>query len=297
MPQTLWTGHLRLSLVMVPVRLYSALSAEEAVSFRQIHKPSGQPIRLVKGVRDAAGEFTEVPEEEIVKGYEYSRGQHVLIRQKEIDALKLEAAHTVDMARFVDKSEIDSRFWEKPYYLVPDGDAGEEGYAVLRDSLAETDKVAIGKLILTGREHLIGIRPLGRGLVLSILRYGHEVRPAQTYFEGIATAPAPEAVKLAAQIIEAQSGSFEPEAMPDQYAAAVRELVQAKLEQRAPEIEVTSDKATTAVIDIMAALEKSVAAKTSQKPRDVVGKKRAGSGAKPQPEARGKVRQRREART
>ena len=186
MPQTLWSGHLRLSLVMVPVRLVSALSGEEAISFRQIHAPSGQPIRLSKGVRDAAGEFTEVPEEEIVKGYEHARGQHVLIHQKEIDALKLEAKHTIDMARFVDKAEIDGRFWEKPYYLLPDGDAGEEGYAVLRDALAETRKVAVGQLIMTGREHLIGIRPLGRGLVLSILRYGHEVRAADTYFDGIA---------------------------------------------------------------------------------------------------------------
>jgi DNA end-binding protein Ku len=296
MPQTLWTGHLRLSLVMVPVRLYSALSAEEAISFRQIHKDSGQPIRLVKGVRDAEGEFTEVPEEEIVKGYEYARGQHVLIRQKEIDALKLEASHTIDMARFVDKAEIDARYWEKPYYLMPDGDAGEEGYAVLRDALAETGKVAVGQLILTGREHLIGIRPLGRGLVLSILRYGHEVRPAESYFEGL-TAAEPEAVRLATQIIKAQTGPFEPETMPDEYAAAVRELLQAKLEQRAPEIEVESEKAATSVVDIMAALKKSVAAKAGQKPRDVVHKKKAAAVAKATPQSRGSQRQTRQVRS
>ena len=297
MPQTLWTGHLRLSLVMVPVRLYSALSADEAISFRQIHKPSGQPIRQAKGVRDAAGEFTQVPEEEIVKGYEYARGQHVLIRQKEIDALKLEASHTIDMARFVDKAEIDARYWEKPYYLMPDGDAGEEGYAVLRDALAETGKVAIGQLILTGREHLIGIRPLGRGLVLSILRYGHEVRPAESYFESLSAAASPEAVRLATEIIEAQSGPFEPETMPDEYAAAVRELVQAKLERRAPEIEVTSEKAATSVVDIMAALKKSVAAKAGQKPRDVVQKRKAATRAKAPPSSSGTQRQSRQARS
>jgi DNA end-binding protein Ku len=284
---------------MVPVRLYSALSAEEAISFRQIHKASGQPIRLAKGVRDAAGEFTEVPEEEIVKGYEYARGQHVLIRQKEIDELKLEASHTIDMARFVDKTEIDPRYWEKPYYLLPDGDAGEEGYAVLRDALAETGKVAVGQLILTGREHLIGIRPIGRGLVLSILRYGHEVRPSESYFDDLSAEAAPEAVRLATEIIEAQSGPFEPETMPDEFAAAVRELVQAKIERRAPEIEVAPEKAATAVVNIMAALKKSVEAKSTQKPRDVVAKniKKAGSRAKPQPEVRGKPRQRREARS
>ena len=299
MPQTLWTGHLRLSLVMVPVRLYSALSAEEAISFRQIHKSSGQPIRLAKGVRDAAGEFTEVPDEEIVKGYEYTRGQHVLIRQKEIDALKLEASHTIDMARFVDKAEIDARYWEKPYYLVPDGDAGEEGYAVLRDALAETGKVAVGQLILTGREHLIGIKPLGRGLVLSILRYGHEVRPASSYFDGLSAEASPDAVRLATQIIKAQSGPFEPETMPDAYAAAVCELVRAKLQQRTPEIEVASAKTATSVVDIMAALKRSVAAKASQKPRDVVGKnaKKTAVGAKAEPRSRAKPHPRREARS
>jgi DNA end-binding protein Ku len=284
---------------MVPVRLVSALTGEEAISFRQIHVPSGQPIRLSKGVRDAEGEFTEVPEEEIAKGYEHSRGQHILIRQKEIDALKLEATHTIDMARFVDKAEIDPRFWEKPYYLLPDGDAGDEGYAVLRDALAETGKVAVGKLIMTGREHLIGIRPLGRGLALFILRYGHEVRPADSYFDGISAEAKPEAVRLATEIIEAQSGPFEPETMPDEYAVAVRELVQAKIEQRAPEIEVQEAKTTTTVIDIMAALKKSVGAKAAQKPREVVGKniKKAGSGAKPQPLPRAKGRQPRAARS
>jgi DNA end-binding protein Ku len=297
MPQTLWTGHLRLSLVMVPVRLHSALSAEEAVSFRQIHKPSGQPIRLVKGVRDDAGEFTEVPEDEIVKGYEHTRGQHVLIRQKEIDALKLEASHTIDMARFVDKAEIDARYWEKPYYLMPDGDAGEEGYAVLRDALAQTGKVAVGKLIMTGREHLIGIRPLGRGLVLSILRYGHEVRPSESYFDGLSAEASPESVRLATQIIEAQFGPFEPESMPDEFAAAVRELVQAKLEQRAPEIEVKSEKAATSVVDIMSALKKSVEAKAAQKPRDVLGKtKKKVARAKAPSPSRGTSRQPRQAR-
>src|SRR5690242_20590776 len=129
-PPSLWSGNLRISLVLIPVRLVPAVSTEEVISFRQIHEPSGTPIRQVKGVRDG-DTFTEVPDEEIIKGYEYAKGSHVLIDPKEIDDLKLEAKHTIDMVRFVDEGEIDTRYWEKPYYLVPDGDEADEGYAIM----------------------------------------------------------------------------------------------------------------------------------------------------------------------
>jgi len=113
----------RLSLVLIPVKLQPAISTEEAVAFRMIHEPSGKPIRYVKGIRNG-DEFVEVPDEEIIKGYEHAKGHHVLIDPKELDELKLEAKHTIDMVRFVDEAEIDSRYWEKPYYVVPDGDEG-----------------------------------------------------------------------------------------------------------------------------------------------------------------------------
>ena len=183
-PPSLWSGNLRLSLVLIPVRLVPAVSTEEAISFRQIHEPSGNPIKYVKGVRDGDA-FTEVPEEEIIKGYEHAKGHHVLIHPKEIDELKLEAKHTIDMVRFVDEAEIDSRYFEKPYYLVPDGDEADEGYTVIRDALKQTRKVAVGQLIMHGREHLVGIKALGRGLVLYILRYADELREPSHYFEGI----------------------------------------------------------------------------------------------------------------
>jgi DNA end-binding protein Ku len=187
MPASLWSGNLRLSLVLIPVKLHSAVSTEEAISFRMIHEPSGQPIRYVKGIETEKG-FEEVPEEEIVKGYEHAKGHHVLLRPQELDELKLEAKHTIDMTRFVDEAEIDSRFWEKPYYLTPDGDEANEGYTVIREAMKETGKVAIGQLVMNGREHLVGIKPHGKGLMLVILRYADEVRPAETYFEGITAA-------------------------------------------------------------------------------------------------------------
>src|SRR5215210_6028180 len=171
-PIALWTGNLRLSLVLVPVRLFSAVSTEDAVAFRMIHKESGGPIRYVKGIETEQG-FKEVPEEEIIKGYEHAKGHHVLIKPKELDELELEAKHTIDMARFVDRTDLDPRYFEKPYYLLPDGDVADEGYTVLRDALAKTGKVAIGQLVMQGREHLVGIMAEGKGLMLLILRYAN----------------------------------------------------------------------------------------------------------------------------
>ena len=206
-PPSLWSGNLRLSLVLIPVRLVSAVSTEDAISFRQIHEPSGQPIKNVKGVRDG-DTFTEVPEEEIIKGYEHAKGHHVLIHPKEIDELKLEAKHTIDMVRFVDEAEIDSRYYEKPYYLLPDGDEADEAYTIIRDALKQTRKIAVGQLIMHGREHLVGVKALGRGLALYILRYADELREPTSYFEGITAEPDPQAVKLAAELIERAERTF-----------------------------------------------------------------------------------------
>jgi DNA end-binding protein Ku len=195
-PPSLWSGNLRLSLVLIPVRLVPAVSTEEAISFRQIHEPSGTPIKYVKGVHDG-DTFTEVADEEIAKGYEYAKGHRVLIDPKEIDDLKLEAKHTIDMVRFVDEDEIDTRYWEKPYYLDPDGDEANEGYPIMQKALAETRKVAIGQLIMHGRQHLVRIKALKGGLMLSILRYVDELRDPKPYFEDIRVEPKPGAIRLA----------------------------------------------------------------------------------------------------
>jgi DNA end-binding protein Ku len=211
------------------------------------------------------------PDEEIVKGYEYAKGSHVLINAKEIDELKLEAKHTIDMVRFVDEDEIDSRYWEKPYYLIPDGDEADEGYAIMQRALGETGKVAIGQLIMGGRAHLVGIKALEGGLMLSILRYADELRDPKPYFEGINFEPKSEGVDLAKELIEAESGRFEPEKLTDKYAETLRELLQAKVEQRAPQIEVATErKAKPEVVNIMAALKESMQAKGRAKVGDAV---------------------------
>ena len=280
---------------MIPVKLCPAISNEEAVSFRMIHEPSGKPIRYVKGVHDG-DEFIEVPEEEIIKGYEHAKGHHVLIDPKELDELKLEAKHTIDMVRFVDEAEIDSRFWEKPYYLVPDGDDADEGYTVIRDALKQTRKVAIGQLIMHGRGHLVGIKALGRGLMLSILRYGNEVRAAEPYFDRFTMKPNTKSVTLASELIKRMSGRFEPEKMPDEYARAIHELVKAKVEHRAPEVEIAPDgKPMAPVINIMDALKQSMQKQGQAKVRDAV-RKRMGKAAPKEEAPRGATRSRASAR-
>ena len=183
------------------------------------------------------------------------------------------------MVRFVDEAEIDSRYLEKPYYLTPDGDDADEGYTVIREALKQTRKVAIGQLVLNGREHLVGVKPHGKGLMLIILRYADEVRAAEPYFEGITAAPQAEAVALATKLIESTSGRFQPEKMRDAYAVALRELVQAKLEQRAPEAPPAKDGKTPKVVNIMAALKESLQAKGRAKIKDAV-RKRSGKPRK-----------------
>jgi DNA end-binding protein Ku len=203
------------------------------------------------------------------------------------------------MARFVDREEIDSRYFEKPYYLLPDGDEADEGYTVLRDAFAKTKKMAIGQLIMHGREHLVGITAHKQGLMLLILRYQDELRKPEPFFEKIDTKVKDDAVKLAVNLIEQDSGKFEPQKMPNEYARAVHELVQAKVEQRAPEVKIETEKRETPkVVNIMDALKKSMEARGQTKVRDAVRKrmgkepvsaKRASKSAKPTTGARRSV--------
>jgi DNA end-binding protein Ku len=256
-----------------------------------IHQPSGKPIKYLKGIETKDG-FEEVPEEEIIKGYEHTKGHHVLIDPKEIDALKLEAKHTIDMVRFVDRDEIDSRYFEKPYYLLPDGDQADEGYVVLRDALAKSKKVAIGQLIMHGREHLVGITAHNKGLVLMILRYADELRKPEQYFDKIDAKPDAEAVKLAVDLIEQQSGKFEPQKMPNEYAEAVHELVQAKVEQRAPEVVIAPESGEAPkVVNIMDALKKSMQTRPQTKVKEAV-RKRMGKTPSKRPVSVGSPRSR-----
>ena len=259
-PRAFWTGNLRLSLVTIPVRLYPATSTERKIELHQIHEPSGKRIRYQK-VAPGVG---PVENEDITKGFEYEKGKYVLLDQKEIDELKLESKQTIELVRFVDSSAIDARYFEKPYYLLPDGDVAEEGYAIMAKALKQADKIGVGQLILRGQGNIVALKPCGRGLLLEILRHANEVKSADEFFEEVPEVKVDkEALELAMELIERKSGAFEPEKFKDEYTEAVWELINAKLEHRAPSI-VTEEPGTAKVINIMDALKKSVKAQGKQ---------------------------------
>jgi DNA end-binding protein Ku len=253
-PRAFWTGHLRLSLVNIPVRLYPATSSERSIAFHQIHEPSGKRIRYQK----IAPGIGPVENEEITKGYEYEKGKYVLIDPKEIDELKLESKQTIDLARFVDKDAIDPRYFQTPYYLMPDGDMADEGYVLLQRALKETKKIGVGTFILRGHGNIVAVKPFDKGLLLEVLRHANEIRSADALFKELPDVKVDkEALDLAKELVERKTGKFEPAQFKDEYTEAVWELIQAKLEDRAPEI-VTEEPGGAKVINIMDALKKSV---------------------------------------
>jgi DNA end-binding protein Ku len=253
-PRAFWTGNLRLSLVTIPVRLYPATASERRIELHQIHEPSGKRIRYQK-VAPGVG---PVENEEITKGYEYEKGKYVLLDQQEIDELKLESKQTIELVRFVDPKAVDPRYYERPYYLLPDGDAAEEGYVIIQKALRQANKVGVGQFILRGQGNIVALTPCGRGLLLEVLRHANEVKSADKFFAEVPEVKVDqEALDLAVELIERKAGAFEPEKFKDEYQDAVWELINAKIEHRAPTVE-TGEPTTAKVINIMDALKKSV---------------------------------------
>jgi DNA end-binding protein Ku len=272
-PRAFWTGHLRLSLVNIPVKLYPATTSERAISFHQIHEPSGKRIRYQK-VAPGVG---PVENEEITKGYEYEKGKYILIDQKEIDELKLESKQTIELARFVDEEAIDTRFYETPYYLLPDGEMADEGYTILQKAMKDTKKIGVGQFILRGHGNIVAIRPFGKGLMLEVLRHANEIRAAEPLFKEINEVKVDkEALDLAKELIKRKSGKFDPEQFKDEYTEAVWELINAKIEHRAPEI-VEAAPGGAKVINIMDALKKSVQQGKGGAPAKTAAKRGAAS--------------------
>jgi DNA end-binding protein Ku len=275
-PRAFWTGHLRLSLVNIPVRLYPATSSERSIAFHQIHEPTGERIRYQK----IAPSVGPVESEEITKGYEYEKGKYVLIDPKEIDELKLESKQTIDLARFVDEDAIDDRYFQTPYYLMPDGDMADEGYVLLHRALKESKKIAVGQFILRGHGNIVAIKPFEKGLLLEVLRHADEIRSAEKLFDEVPEVKVDkEALDLTKELIKRKSGKFEPDQFKDEYTEAVRELIQAKLEDRAPEI-VTAEPGGAKVINIMDALKKSVQQGKGSSPKRSGKKTTSSRGAK-----------------
>ena len=182
MPRALWKGSIAFGLVEIPVALVSAEKSEEDISFSMLDRRDFSPVGY-KRVSKTSGR--EVPWVEIIKGYEYEKGQYLLLDDDELDNVALESTHTIDIDQFVPKSEIDERYIDSPYYIAPDGKVGEDAFAVIRDTIGKLNMVALGRVVLTRREHVIALEPKGRGLLGLTLRYPYEVRDEASYFEDI----------------------------------------------------------------------------------------------------------------
>jgi DNA end-binding protein Ku len=270
-PRAYWKGHLRLSLVSIPVEMYNAVETKNEISFRQIHKPSGRRINYTKTV---AG-IGEVKSSDIVKGYEVDSDTYVTLDPDEIDALKLESKKTIDLTRFVDAADIDPRYFERPYYLGIGDKHGAEGYVVIREALRKTGKVGLGQVTVAGREWLVAVMPVeAEGVGMVMLRYADELRDPADYFEDVPNEkPDKEMVDLAVELIERKSGAFKPEQFENHYHTALRELVDEKL--KGHKVRAPKEAATPSgkVIDLMAALKKSIS--------DAPGKPKVKAGGAP----------------
>jgi DNA end-binding protein Ku len=262
-----WQGQIRLALVSIPVEIYSATKSGAQIAFHQIHEPSGERIKYEK----VAPGIGPVDADEIIKGFEVEKGEYVLLEQDEIDAVKLESKKTLELTQFVDQSEIDVLYYEKPYFVVPADDLAEEAFIVLREALRRTKKVGLGQLAMRGREYIVSLKPCGRGLILETLRYADEVNKAQGYFREIAdTKPDPELLDLAEALIDRKTAAFDPQEFHDRYVDALKELIERKRKAKG-KTKIIEDKdeggrSASNVVDLMAALKKSMEGKSGSEP-------------------------------
>jgi DNA end-binding protein Ku len=252
-PRAYWKGFLRLSLVSCPIQLFPATSEREKVSFNQINKETGNRIRY-RRVDEDTGE--EVESENIVKGYQVAKGQYVEVDDDELETIALESTRTIEIDKFVPKSEIDELYNIRPYYVAPDGKVGQDAFTVIRDVIEKMDMVAIGRVVLTSREHVIAMQPRGKGLMGTLLRYPYEVRDEKEYFDDIENVKiSKDMMDLARHIVETKSGHFEPEKFEDHYEVALKELIEKK--SKGLKIEAPKEQASAKVINLMDALRRS----------------------------------------
>lgn len=278
-----WRGQIRLALVSIPVEVYTAVKSGAQISFRQIHEPSGKPIRYEKVVPGIG----PVKAEDILKGYEIGKGEYVLLQQDEIDAVKLESRKTLELTQFVDVTEIDLLYYEKPYFVVPADDLAEEAFVVLREALRRTRKVGLGQIAMRGREYAVCLRPCGRGLMLETLRYADEVNRAASYFRDIDDIkPDSELLELAETLIDKKTAPFDAKVFEDRYIEALEGLIEKKRRSRGRKIIEDADEERPRggnVIDLMAALRKSVdtpARKAKPQSRKTASKPKKGPATK-----------------
>src|SRR5258705_2824247 len=255
-PRANWKGFLRLSLVTCTVALYPAKSESEKISFNQINRNTGHRIKYARVDADT-GE--EVPNEDIVKAFKVDTDTYVEVSKEELENVALESTRTIEIDEFVPRSDIDPRYIIRPYYLRPDGQVGHDAFPVIRETIRTMDKVAIGRLVLTNREHIIALDALDKGLMGTLLRYPYEVRSEKEYFDDIQDVKiTKDMLDLAKHIVEQKSGSFEPEQFEDRYEQALVDLIN----QKRNGLKTTAKAAPKSggnVINLMDALKRSLA--------------------------------------
>ena len=263
----IWRGQIRLALVSIPVEIYSATKSGATIAFHQIHEPSGKRIKYEKVVPGIG----PVDRDEIIKGYEVSKGEYVLLEPEEIESVKLESRKTLDLAQFVDLHDIDAIYFDKPYFVVPADDLAEEAFIVLREALRQSRKVGVGQLAMRGQEYVVALKPCGRGLLLETLRYADEVNKASSYFREIDDAePDADLLDLAATLIEKKTGKFDASDFHNRYVDALKDLIAEKRKRKGELVIQDPDdgkkQSGSNVIDLMAALKKSLGSDEKAKP-------------------------------
>jgi len=249
----IWQGNLRLSLVSCPVALFGAVSRSNDISFHLLNPETNNRIRMVPTDPDTG----PVERKDLVKGYELEKNKYVVIDNDELDAVKLETTHTIEIERFVDADEIDRLFWNQPYYMVPNDDEGVDAFVVIREALEKTGRIALGRVVMHTRERLVALEPRDKGIVATTLRMRNEVvDPAKAFHDIPAARPGKQMIEIAEKIIEQQEGDFDPDQFKDRYENALRELIRRK--QKGEKLVTAEPVEESNVIDLMEALKKSL---------------------------------------
>jgi Ku protein len=260
-PRAFWKGFLRLSLVTCPVELYPATSQAEKTHFHQINRRTGNRLRQ-QMVDEETGKV--VDKEDKGRGYELSKGRYVEIDPDELEAVQLESTHTIDIDAFVPAAEIDPRYRDRPYYVVPDGKVAAEAFAVIRDAMEEKDRVGLARVVIAHREHLVALEPLGKGILATTLRYDYEMRDEKQFFKDIASPRIPkEMLELAGHILDTKASHFDPAKFKDQYEIALRKLVERKAAGKKIAPAAPAEKPDN-VINLMDALRQSLGGRKSR---------------------------------
>jgi len=251
-----WQGHLKLSLVTCPVALYTATNSGGDVHFHLINPQTNNRIKMITTDPDTG----PVERSELVKGYEVSKGKYVILTDEEIKSVRLQSTKTIDIERFVPEAEIDRIYWDNPYFLAPDGDMAQEAFTVIRAAMEKSGQIALGRIVLATRERILALEPRGKGILAYTIRSDAEVRKPDEIFDTIADVkPDPEMIAIAEKIIDQREGPFDPSRFVDRYEEALKKLVADK--QKGRKITEVDEAETGNVVDLMAALRASLAAK------------------------------------